>query len=228
MDSRELAGALNALGIVCKYAGRFSEGEGHYVRALAILEANGEGQTPLAAAVHHNIGGIRHARGDYEGAESPARHAVQINERALGDDHPVTAADRAALAPILDALGHHDEAEALLRQALATFEREHDDYEIAMTLGNLAAIAQQRGDVREAEAMHRRALETKERTLGPEHPELATTLSNLATTLYAEGRADEAVPLLRRALALAEGSLEPDHPTLAALRANLEKVAASA
>ena len=83
MDSRELAGALNALGIVCKYTGRFSEGENHYVRALAILEVHGEGQTPLAAAVHHNIGGIRHARGDYAGAESPARHAVAINERAL-------------------------------------------------------------------------------------------------------------------------------------------------
>jgi tetratricopeptide (TPR) repeat protein len=226
MDSRELAGALNALGIVCKYTGRFPEGEDHYVRALAILEVNGEGQTPLAAAVHHNIGGIRHARGDYAGAESPACHAVEINERALGHDHPVTATDRAALAPILDSLGRHDEAKALLLQALATFEREHDDYEIAMTLGNLAAIAQRRGDLTEAEQMHRRSLATKERTLGPEHPELATTLSNLATTLYAEGRAGEAVPLLRRALTLAEDSLEPDHPNLAALRGNLEKVEA--
>jgi tetratricopeptide (TPR) repeat protein len=226
MDSRELAGALNALGIVCKYTGRFSEGEGHYVRALAILEVNGEGDTPLAAAVHHNIGGIRHASGDYVGAESPARHAVEINERALGGDHPITATDRAALAPILDALGRHDEAQAMLRQALATFESEQDDYEIAMTLGNLAAIAQQRGDLHEAEAMHRRALETKERTLGAQHPELATTLSNLGTTLHALGRSDEAAPLMRRALALAEGSLEPSHPNLAALRGNLARVEA--
>jgi len=226
MQSRELAGALNALGIVCKYTGRFSEGENHYVRALAILEANGEGQTPLAAAVHHNIGGIRHARGDYEAAESPARHAVQINERALGDEHPVTAADRAALAPILDALGRHDEAEALLRQALVTFEREQDDYEMAMTVGNLAAMLQRRGELEAAAIMHRRALDTKERTLGHDHPELATTLSNLGTTLHALGRSDEALPLLRRALALAEGSLDPSHPNLAALRGNLEKVEA--
>ena len=226
MDSRELAGALNALGIVCKYTGRFSEGEGHYVRALAILEVNGEAEMPLAAAVHHNIGGIRHARGDYAGAESPARHAVAINEQALGHDHPVTAADRAALAPILDALARHDEAEELLRQALATFEREQDDYEIAMTVGNLAAIAQRRGDLEAAAVMHRRALDTKERTMGSDHPELATTLSNLATTLHALGRSEEALPLLRRALALAEGSLEPDHPNLAALRGNLQKVEA--
>jgi tetratricopeptide (TPR) repeat protein len=226
MEARELAGALNALGIVCKYTGRFTEGENHYVRALAILEMQGEGQMPLAAAVHHNIGGIRHARGDYEGAESPARRAVEINERALGHDHSVTAADRAALAPILDALGSHEEAEALLRRALATFEREHDDYEVAMTIGNLAAILQRRGDLEEAEEMHRSSLALKERTMGGDHPELATTLSNLATTLYALGRPDEAVPLLHRALALTETSVDPDHPRIEALRANLAKVEA--
>ena len=195
-----------------------------YVRALAIIEMAGLGQSREAAAIHHNIGGARHARGDYAAAEGPARHAVAINEQALGHDHPTTAADRAALAPILDGLGRHDEAEALLRAALATFEREQDEYEVAMTLGNLAAILQWRGDFQAAELMHRRALEIKERTLGPEHPELATTLSNLATTLYAEGRGDEAVPLLRRALALAEGSLAPGHPNLEALRANLANV----
>ena len=31
---------LNALGIVCKYAGRFTEGAGYYRRAMAIIEAN--------------------------------------------------------------------------------------------------------------------------------------------------------------------------------------------
>lgn len=224
MDAPELAAALNALGIVCKYSGRFAEGERHYVRALAILEVAGQGATPAAAAIHHNIGGIRHARGDYAAAESPARRAVAINERALGHDDPATAADRAALAPILDALGRDDEAEDLLRSALAAFGRERDDYEVAMTLGNLAAILQRRGELEAAAIMHRRSLETKERILGADHPELATTMSNLATTLHALGRSDEVVPLLRRAVGLAERSLAPDHPDVAALRANLAKV----
>ncbi len=224
MGDPGLAEALNALGIVYKYTGRFGEAEVLYVRALAILEVAGQGETPAAAAIHHNIGGARHGHGDYAAAEAPARRAVAINEKALGSDHLTTACDRAALAPILDGMGRHEEAEALLRQALVTFEREHDDYEIAMTLGNLAAVHQQRGDLGAAALMHRRALSIKERVLGPEHPELATTLSNLATTLHALGRTGEAVPYMRRALALAEGSLEPGHPNLEALRANLAEV----
>ena len=62
----------------------------------------------------------------------------------------------------------------LLRAALATFEGVGDDYEVAMTLGNLAALHQQRGDLEAAAEMHRRSLGTKERVLGSEHPELAS------------------------------------------------------
>jgi len=59
------------------------------------------------------------------------------------------ATDRAALAPILDALGNHAEAEALLLDALATFEQAYgpEHYELAVTLNNLAAIAQRAGDL---------------------------------------------------------------------------------
>lgn len=48
---------------------------------------------------------------------------MEIRARALGDDHPTVAANRAALAAILDALGNSGAAEVLLRQALGVFER---------------------------------------------------------------------------------------------------------
>jgi hypothetical protein len=66
--------------------------------------------------------GLAHARGDHAAGEEPARRSVSIRARAVGPDHPEVAADRAALAAILDALGRHDEAEALLREALRVFE----------------------------------------------------------------------------------------------------------
>ena len=225
----ELGRALNGLGIVLKYTGNFSDAEVAYARALEVFEAADADDSALAS-VQHNIGGLAHARGNHAAAEAPSRRAVELRERALGPGAREVAADRAALAAILDELGRGAEAEALLREALRVFERElgPDDHEVAVTLANLGAILQRRGELGAAEDLHRRALAIKERTLGADHPELATTLSNLATTLVAAGRAVDAVPLLRRGLALAEGALEPDHANLKALRANLAKAEAAA
>ncbi|MCE5288945.1 MAG: tetratricopeptide repeat protein [Nocardiaceae bacterium] len=217
----------NELAILFKYTGRFAEAEALYRQALAILEtANGD---PLsAAAIYHNLGGLAHARKDYVGAEEPARRAVEIRLRTLGPRHIDTAADQAALAAILDGLGRVDEAEQLLRTALETFEQRVNDYEVAVTLGNLAVIVQRRGDLLAAESMQRRALAIRESMQGPTHPELAVPLSNLAVTLTRQGRHDEAVPLLRRALALAKVAIEPTHPNLAILRNNVAKAEAAA
>ena len=81
--------------------------------------------------------------------EPAARSAVSIRAAALGDDHPATAADRAALAAILDATGRHEEATKLLEHALKVFERAlgKDHHEVAVTLGSLGAIDARRGDL---------------------------------------------------------------------------------
>src|SRR5438093_125331 len=63
------------------------------------------------ASVYHNLGGLEHARGNYEAAEPLARRSVELRELALGAKHPDVAADRAALAAIVDALGRDEEAE---------------------------------------------------------------------------------------------------------------------
>lgn len=64
-----------------------------------------------------------------------ARRAVEVRENACGGDDLAVAADRAARAPILDALGRDGEARALLLEALESFERElgPEHYEVAVT-----------------------------------------------------------------------------------------------
>ena len=81
--------------------------------------------------------------------DSQAAAETAVCLRTHGDDDLAVATDRAALAPILDALGNHAEAEALLLDALATFEQAYgpEHYELAVTLNNLAAIAQRAGDL---------------------------------------------------------------------------------
>jgi tetratricopeptide (TPR) repeat protein len=218
--------ALNGLAVLYKYMGRFDDAEPLLRRALEVAE---RAELPdVKATLLHNLGGLAHARGDYHAAEAPARQAAEIRQATCGPDHPAVAADRAALAAIVDALGRTDEAQALLRDALAAFERAHgpDHYEIAVTCNNLGAIAHRRGDLDEARRLYRQALTIKRRLLGDRHPDVAVSLNNAAAVELDAGSPDRAERLLNDAIAILHAAVEPGHPTLAAARANLAGVQA--
>jgi tetratricopeptide (TPR) repeat protein len=221
--SIETAGALNALGMTYKYWGRFDEGRCVYDRALAILvRAFGEEHTDVAT-VHHNLGGLEHARRDFEAAEPHARKSVELRRRLLGAEHVATAEDEAAWAPILHALGRDDEAEALLRNAITILEQAlgADHPEVASAWNNLGSTL---ADLDDAAAAYRTALAAKERVLGAEHPALAITLNNLAVNARRRGEVGEAEEIYLRALGILEGRVDPDHPNLALTRRNLERL----
>jgi hypothetical protein len=81
------------------------------------------------------------------------------------------AADRVALAAILDASGRHHEAAEALRHALSVYERVlgADHYEVAGLLRNLAAVAERAGEPQQAAALRARALRIRRRVLGHTH-----------------------------------------------------------
>jgi hypothetical protein len=82
-----------------------------------------------------------------------------------------TAADRVALAAILDANGRHQEAAAALRQALSAYERVlgRDHYEVAGVLQNLADVAERAADPEQAAALRARAGRIRRTVLGHTH-----------------------------------------------------------
>lgn len=219
----EVATACNALGMVCKYAARYTEGEALYRRALQVLESSGLGESLLAASVYHNLGGLEHAQGRYVTAEPYARRAVELRQRALGPDDPAVAADVAALAAIVDGQGRHDEAEALYRRAATVFEHAYgaDHYELAVTAHNLGVLAAARGDVAEAQRCYERALASKRALLGDVHFDVAITLHNLAGVLEDRGRAGDARRLYTEAMDIFVATLPADHPHTAACRQRL-------
>ena len=81
------------------------------------------------------------------------------------------AADRVALAAILEAGGRHGEAAAALGDALAVYERvlgpEH--YEVAGVLLALAAVAEHAGEPERAAALRARAQRIRRRVVGHTH-----------------------------------------------------------
>ena len=97
----------------------------------------------------------------------PTRHAPEHSRQAALE----TAADRTALAAILDARGHHDDARTTLRHALAVLETAlgSDHFEVGTALDQLAEMVARDGGT-DAVALYDRALSIFERTLGSQHP----------------------------------------------------------
>ena len=109
-------------------------------------------------------------------------HVPEPGDVHIGPDHLEMAADRGALAAILDARGRHREAQQTLRHVLWVLEivLGPDHYEVAATLDRLAASVQHTGDYAQAASLHERSLVIKRRILGPGHVDVAETSARLA------------------------------------------------
>jgi len=213
-----LAATSMMSGIVAKELGQFEAAEYWYGQAAAGIAPHGAD----AAVLEHNLAGLAYARGQHEVAEQHARRAVALRRGLPGATDVDVAIDLAVLASAVAGQQRHDEARALLEEAMAACERARPPrrYEIAVHLHNLAAIDQASCHTAAAERGYRRALALKEELLRPEHPEVALVANNLATLLSGLGRGPEADGLFRRALAIVARSYPPEHPTSSAIRAN--------
>lgn len=111
----------------------------------------------------------------------------------------------------------HEEAEPLLRRAVAIWEKSlGDDHpNVAIALNNLALLLWDTNRLLEAEPLLRRALAIDERSFGLDDPTVARDLNSLAVLLQAANRLSEAEPLMRRALAIDERGFGIDHPNVA-------------
>ncbi len=116
-------------------------------------------------------------------------------------------------------LGRYSEAEPLLREALAGYEKTQgaDTTDTLRTQKNLAGVLQAKGDLGGAELMFRQVLETRERVLGKDHPDTLDSMKELADLLEKTDRLDEACLLRRRRIDFLSANYEAPPLTLRSL-----------
>jgi tetratricopeptide (TPR) repeat protein len=220
--------AWNELGIVCKHLGKFGKARKCYRAALRHCDSclAGSARHELLANLCHNLGGLEHAQRRFRRAEPHARKSVEYRLRVRPKNPLSIAADRVALAAILDGLGKFAESQALYLSALRTYRRAYGEShrEIALVLNNLAAVYQKIGRIRQAEKMYRAGLEMKTKALGKAHPDVAVTMNNLGMLLVDERRIAEARRYFERAHRLLAKALGQKHPSVRAVGANLERL----
>ncbi|MFE4583164.1 tetratricopeptide repeat protein [Streptomyces chartreusis] len=205
-----------------KYAGHFDRSEELYNRALDIL-ADGQDDDAIAT-IYHNLGGLAHARGKHDAGEKWARHAVEIRTSLHGVDDLLTLSDKSAWAALLEDCGRLDEARAILHECLNGFRKKLGprDYEVAVTLHNLAAICHKKERWQLAESYYRESLEIKREVLGGDHPDCAVTLINLASLLARQCRVPSAKDRYREAVRILSGQVADTHPHLMAAQSGLD------
>ena len=160
------------------------------------------------------LGGYLQGRGDYAGAEPFFRRALEVRERLLGSDHPLTLGTLEQ--PRLPRQGARPPRRGREPQsARAAGARAHpgpETPETAIALTALGEVLAKKGDVeRRRAAVPAGARRCSSSGSRPTTPTLGLTMWHLAEVLRVLERCDEAETLARRTLEIWEGSFGPEH-----------------
>lgn len=218
----------NQLGMVCKYLGKFDRAEVYYRRALQHARRLPKTQHRefFLADLYHNLGGVEHARRRFSRAERYARKGMGLRLDCTAAESVAVAADRVALAAILDGLHKYKESEGHYRAALRAYRRGYgaEHPENTVILNNLGALCQATGRPKRAQFYYRAALRIQREKLNERHPDVAITLNNLALLHSSSGRIDRARSLLKEALEIFHVALGRSHPNTIAVKKNYDRV----
>ena len=151
------------------------------------------------------------------------REAVAANEAAQLSQREATAVKDF----VLDALVVSDPKQGgrrdiTVREAMAKAAaklesgslREQPEVEASLQLA-IGIVLAGAGDLDGALPLLKASVATRERVLGPDHPDVAQAIGNMASVLEYMGRDAEAEGMHRRALAIRERALGPDHVDVA-------------
>ena len=146
--------------------------------------------------------------------------AAATIERSFATQPQIEAAVKNTMGSTYLRLGRYDEAEPLLRSALAIRRGAEQAPDVAESLTNLGGLMLYRGDYKGAEALFREALALR-RQQHVRHPDVAASLNNLALSLNYQGEHGAAEPLYREALAMRRELLGQEHRAVAESLNNL-------
>jgi tetratricopeptide (TPR) repeat protein len=184
-----VADNLTALAGVRLERGRLEDAENAYREAIAHYAALPPGAHGQSRALG-GLGFLYLMSGRHAEAEAQLRQSVSLIENRLGPGHWRVALELTTLASTLRPQGRLDEAEAALRRALSITPRRPQDR--AITLGALATLLRERGDLVGAAESQREALGILEAAYGESDPVTVASRTKLVGILRQAGRSAEA------------------------------------
>lgn len=124
------------------------------------------------ANLPHKVGRFDSYLGRYKSAEEMLRRALEVKEKHIRKNHPVTLSTVNNLASVLANHGKYETAEDMLWRVLKEREKApgKDHPAALLSVANLGLVSQNQNKYETAEALYRRTLEGLENVLGMNHP----------------------------------------------------------
>tara|TARA_R110002096_G_scaffold2619_3_gene13552 strand:+ start:254 stop:3097 length:2844 start_codon:yes stop_codon:yes gene_type:complete len=226
-DNSDVGYLMARLGVILHDAHRSEEALDLQQRGLAILIANGDGETQSAIDTRGNLSNSLSRLGRHREAEQILRETIVLSDRVLGATHPNTIIRKSNLALVLIRLGKFEEAIAILEENIPMGVQVWggDYYHVAFMHGTYASALKRLGRMQESLEAYRTAQEITRSRIGEDNITYARNLRGTATVLIDLARYDEADALLDQALATAteiDGEQSTDVNRLRLLRGMME------
>jgi serine/threonine protein kinase/tetratricopeptide (TPR) repeat protein len=193
-------------------------GQGVSVTVAEALEA-AEGQIdkvfagrPKAEATARQAVGVTWRNlGKYAAAERHLRRALELRDRALGPDDPLTLDSRNSLAVTLDQAGSPGAAIELHQQILDASRRTlgPDHLDTLTAMSNLGACYNNAGELEKALPLLEETFSRQQALLSVDHPDTLKTAAHLGSCYLDAGEWTKALPLVEQALPMQEALIGP-------------------
>jgi serine/threonine-protein kinase len=226
-DDAEGAVTMYHLAEALRQLGRYREAEAISRRALVVrVRAFGEEHPAVAELLAQQAGLAVYLARDSV-AEVLSRRALEIRRRTLDPGDAALGASLHQYAIMLHRNGNPGEAEAILRQGIATQRlggsaARADVANLELRLAGV--LLEARGDSVAAEVLARSALSSLRAALGDNHVAVGLAMGELAGYLSRRGEYAEAERLMRESLRIHVDALGVEHPGAAAATSALGTV----
>ena len=178
-DHKDVAAALNNLGVALRLTGKPAEADPVFRRALEIAENSSDRR--LVATVLAGLGATLVDRTEYARAEPVLRRSLAIFEAAVGPDSLESAEAANNLAMLYFHTGDLPQAQEQLERALPLMEQHLGGFDptLATALNSMFVILADQKQWDRAEPFLRRAIAIGQEVF-PESPQMAEFRENLA------------------------------------------------
>jgi CHAT domain-containing protein len=198
-------------------------GQGDYAKADTLLQKavakrqSEKGGEVAYGRVLNRQAALYLATSDFDKAEPPAQHSLEVREKAGGKDSPEVAETLSTLGAIYQQKSDFGKSEAALQRALKIREKalKEDHICVAQTVNQLANLYKEMAAFSKAEPLYQRALTIRQGKLGADSLEVAQTDNDLGDLYLAMGDYAAVEPFYQKALDIRQAKLGPDHPDVA-------------
>ncbi len=199
---------LDRLAVYFGGRGQQERARAHFDRAVELMQSRGLTNSSMYGSLIHNLANHHAERGDYERAETLHREALEVKERALGEDALIVGVSCGALGSVLDARGRWQEANSFYERAARIYRLHENHGWSANALIDLAGIAVKDERPDDAKSLLETAVDEADRA-GDAVPEAVTARLRLAQLLASDDDFPGAVRLARAARTIADAARAP-------------------